>query len=297
MLDYRLLEALAVVVKEQGFEKAARVLHVSQPAVSQRIKLLEENMGQALLIRGNPVSPTLAGQKLLCHYEQVRLLEEETIKGITPDLSEGPAKISLGVHADSLATWLLEALAPIAKTQRVLFDLVMDDQEQTHVLLKRGEVVACIGTHETPIQGGRSDFLGVMRYILVATPDFAKRWFPHGVTKTALRVAPAVIFNNKDELHSRFLEKFFDLGPGDFPFHVMPSSEAFVEAAHRGMAYTLVPELQVKTQLADGSLTQIASPYCLELRLYWLTWGLQVQIVQNISQEILRYAHQILPQE
>ena len=53
-IDYKLLKALSVVVQEGGFEKASRVLHISQPAVSQRVKLLEEQTGQVLLTRTSP---------------------------------------------------------------------------------------------------------------------------------------------------------------------------------------------------------------------------------------------------
>ena len=42
MIDYKLLEAIAIVVQEGGFEKAATVMNLTQSAVSQRVRLLEE---------------------------------------------------------------------------------------------------------------------------------------------------------------------------------------------------------------------------------------------------------------
>ncbi|WHI50283.1 LysR family transcriptional regulator [Microbulbifer sp. MLAF003] len=54
MLDLKQLQAFAFVVEEQSFDKAASLLHVSQSAVSQRIKALEGQVGQALLIRSTP---------------------------------------------------------------------------------------------------------------------------------------------------------------------------------------------------------------------------------------------------
>ncbi|MDP3479854.1 MAG: LysR family transcriptional regulator, partial [Desulfoprunum sp.] len=61
MLDYKLIEAFAGVIEEGGFEKAARRLHITQSAVSQRIKQLEEHYGQVLLQRTSPPIPTLSG--------------------------------------------------------------------------------------------------------------------------------------------------------------------------------------------------------------------------------------------
>ncbi|MGX7950408.1 LysR family transcriptional regulator [Oleidesulfovibrio alaskensis] len=77
MLEYRLIEALAMVVREGGFEKAARVLHVTQSAVSQRIRQLEAAAGTALVTRAAPVTPTEAGRRLLRHYHQVSMLEAD----------------------------------------------------------------------------------------------------------------------------------------------------------------------------------------------------------------------------
>ena len=46
MFDYAALEALATVLREGSFERAARRLHVTPSAISQRIKQLEERAGQ-----------------------------------------------------------------------------------------------------------------------------------------------------------------------------------------------------------------------------------------------------------
>ena len=76
MFDYKLLEALGAAVDEGGFEKASRRLHLTQSAVSQRIKVLEESQGQILVTRTTPPVPTARGQELLAHYRRVKLLEE-----------------------------------------------------------------------------------------------------------------------------------------------------------------------------------------------------------------------------
>ena len=71
MFDNRLIEALALVVQEGGFDKAAKALYITQSAVSQRIKLLEEITGQVLIARTTPPQATLAGRKFLKHYQKL----------------------------------------------------------------------------------------------------------------------------------------------------------------------------------------------------------------------------------
>ena len=52
--DYDALVALAAVVREGRFDAAAKSLDVTQSAVSQRIKQLEEKIGSVLIVRGRP---------------------------------------------------------------------------------------------------------------------------------------------------------------------------------------------------------------------------------------------------
>jgi LysR family transcriptional regulator (chromosome initiation inhibitor) len=53
-IDYRLLEAFAAVLDEGGFERAATRLGLTQSAVSQRIRSLEDGMGRFLILRESP---------------------------------------------------------------------------------------------------------------------------------------------------------------------------------------------------------------------------------------------------
>ena len=75
MLDYPSLAAVASVVREGSFERAARALHVTASAVSQRIKGLEERLGSVLIVRGTPCTATDAGRLLCRHIERVGMLE------------------------------------------------------------------------------------------------------------------------------------------------------------------------------------------------------------------------------
>lgn len=105
MLDYPLIAALAAVIREGSFEKAARSLHLSPSAVSQRVKLLEQRLGQVLVVRDSPCRATSAGLQLCRHAEQVSLLERELMASLPPRTGQGrPGHLRLAVNADSLST-------------------------------------------------------------------------------------------------------------------------------------------------------------------------------------------------
>ena len=85
MIDYKLLEACAEVIRHGSFEKAARALGLTQSAISQRVKLLEDRIGQPVIMRTKPIAATQPGERLLQHYQRVRLLEQE-LRDDVPDL-------------------------------------------------------------------------------------------------------------------------------------------------------------------------------------------------------------------
>jgi LysR family transcriptional regulator, chromosome initiation inhibitor len=146
-LDYPQLAALAAVVREGSFEAAARALHVTPSAVSQRIRALEERVGAVLVQRGQPCVSTAAGRPLLLHAQRVALLEAElhavlpAARGARPTLPT--ATLHVAVNADSLATWFVAALAAFAPAHPSLrVELVVDDQDHTAQALREGAVLA-----------------------------------------------------------------------------------------------------------------------------------------------------------
>ncbi|MER7169103.1 LysR family transcriptional regulator, partial [Micromonospora sp. NPDC000207] len=142
------LRTLAAVVSEGSFESAARLLHVTQSAVSQRIQALEGAVGQVLVRRGRPCRATPAGEPLLRLAGQLLLLEREALAEArgrwtgTPAAAGAPTTVPVVVNADSLATWFVDALARLPAELAVRFDVRQDDQDHTAELLRDGTVMA-----------------------------------------------------------------------------------------------------------------------------------------------------------
>src|SRR3982074_2478671 len=83
MLDYASLSAIAAVMREGSFERAARALNVTSSAISQRVKQAEERLGCVLIVRGQPCTATDTGRLLCRHVEQVGMLEQD-LRNVLP---------------------------------------------------------------------------------------------------------------------------------------------------------------------------------------------------------------------
>ena len=293
--DYKQLQALDVVVSEQNFERAARRLSLTQSAVSQRIKLLEQAVAQPLLLRTSPPTPTPLGQQLLSHYRQVSQLERELLPQLRVDAPQQPLKVSMAVNADSLATWFIPALSPLLATHPIELDLRIDDETRTLDRLRQGEVFGAVSTEASSLPGCHATLLGLMEYRLVCSASFAERYFANGLTLDNLQLAPGVAFDQRDDMHISYMREHFALQPGGYPCHTVHSSEAFIALACAGVAYCLIPCLQITQELASGTLLALDSPP-LYRHLYWHRWVLERGIHQQLSQAILQHGQsQLLP--
>ncbi|CAD5200711.1 LysR family transcriptional regulator ArgP [Pseudomonas sp. FEN] len=293
MFDYKLLSALAAVVEQAGFERAAQVLGLSQSAISQRIKLLEARVGQPVLVRATPPSPTEIGRRLLNHVQQVRLLERD-LQSQVPALDEEglPERLRIALNADSLATWWGAAVADFCARQQLLLDLVVEDQTVGLKRMRAGEVAACVCASERPVAGARSMLLGAMRYRALASPAFIARHFPLGIDARTLARTPALVFGPDDFLQHRYLAA---LGvEGGFEHHLCPSSEGFIRLTEAGLGWGLVPELQVREQLTRGSLVELIADKTIDVPLYWHHWRNGGQLLGQLTEHLARSAAQWL---
>ncbi|WP_415901181.1 LysR family transcriptional regulator ArgP [Neptuniibacter sp. QD29_5] len=290
MIDYKQLQALAAILEEGNFDKAAEKLNISQSAVSQRLKQLEDSVGQTLIIRNTPIQATTAGQLLLKHYLQVSLLQAELQEQISHEQSDGFTKISIGLNADSLATWFLDAVKRLLDDEKLLLDLKLDDQDQTHQLLKTGQVIGCISANPKPMQGCNCIPLGMMIYRCLASPDYIERYFPNGINTEGFYNAPVAEFSNKDELQNRYLKENFEVGQNEYPKHRIPSTESFFNIIIRGHACGMVPDQQSKELLAAGTVIDMTPGRYIEVPLYWHIWSLKSGLFQRLTNQLRKQA-------
>jgi LysR family transcriptional regulator (chromosome initiation inhibitor) len=286
------LAAFVAVLDEGSFDGAARRLSLTPSAISQRIKALEDRLGQVLVLRQSPSRATPAGERLLRSVQQMRLLETETLGEFAVGPAHAaPATVAIAVNADSLATWFLAALAGLHQRDGLLFDVRVEDQDHSTGLLRDGSVLGAVTAEARPVQGCSVKKLGVMRYLPIAAPAFVARHFADGVNAASLGTAPLLVFNRKDALQWRFMRSVTraKLAP---PMHYLPSSTAFVEGAALGLGWAMAPEAMLEQPFARDELQPIAPGRWLDVPLYWQHWAIRSTILAKVTDALLQAARQ-----
>ena len=292
MLNSKQCDAFLAVAEIGSFDLAAERLCITASAVTLRVQSLEKTLGHLLILRERPCRVTQAGQSLLHYLQHSRLLEHNLIQELTgQSASSHFYRLNIAINDDSLTTWLLSTIQETLILDKIVLHLKVDDQTQTHHLLETGVVNACISTEVTAMKGCLAEPLGTMTYRMVATPQFVHLWFPNGINRENLKITPAVIYNNKDQIHTDIILKHYGLTPETYPHHYIPSAAAFAEAIYLGLGFGMLPDYQIGSRLETAELIEILPQFRTDIRLYWHHWKQQSVALEKLTTTLLQQAH------
>lgn len=277
------LDALVAIADHGSFDAAARQLHITPSAVSQRIRALEAAAGQVLISRGAPCRPTPQGEWLVRLGRQTRFLYDEAAQALRQSTV---VDLPVAVNADSIAVWFRDVLVEAATWEGTAIQLRIEDQGYSQDLLRAGDVLGAVTSDPAPVQGCRSDPLGAIRYLPAAAPALARRWRRDGSPDWA--AMPVVIFNSKDDLQHELLRRH-DVPLGPPVVHRVPSTADFYEAVRIGLGWGMVPEPQARDGLASGAL-DLLSPDVIDIPLHWQRWRLDSPKLTALTGAVRRAA-------
>lgn len=263
-LSFDDLAAFAIVAKEQSFTRAAAKLGLSQSALSQTIKRLEEQVGLRLLTRTTrSVSPTDAGERLL-RTVAPRFEEIETELANLTALRERPAgtvRITAGEHA---AICILQpALALFRLDYPDVNVEIIVDYGLTDIVAERFDAGVRLGEQVA------KDMIAIpigpdMRMAVVGSPDyFRQRPIPevpqdltaHDCINVRLPtyggLFPWEFEKDGRELHVRV--------EGHLVFNNLALR---INSALEGLGLAYIPEDQVRPHIDGGRLLQVLGDWC-----------------------------------
>ena len=296
-LSYELLDALSAVVRTGSFAAAAEYLGISQSAVSQRVKLLEERTGTILVLRGRPCSVTPSGALLCRHLDDVRLLEHDLLSALphaqAAMVSKRPVRVRLAVNSNSLSSWFPEVVHRAGRELGLWLEVVRDDEGHTVEMLRSGEAMAAVTTESARINGFRKAALGTVDFLAVCAPSFHSEHFGDGVTMEALSRAPCLLFDSKDGLLHGWA--FSLLGEKvQLQGHWLPDLRGQFLALAAGGAWGMVPKHLVSEELKAGRLRELVPEKPFPVSLYWQYSATSGKILRDLAGIVRRTARAAL---
>ncbi|MFC4275978.1 LysR family transcriptional regulator ArgP [Achromobacter aloeverae] len=287
-LDYSHVRALAAVIREGSFDRAAQALNVTPSAISQRIRALEDRTGRLLVQRTVPAVATADGQVLVQYAEQTALLEHDALARLGILADQIPqATLPVAVNHDSLETWFMDAAIRFSNGSQATLDLRAEDQDHTAALLRNGTVLGAVTTLSEPVQGCRLHTLGSMRYVATCSPEFHRRYFANGVNALSLGQAPVLVYNRKDAMQARFARKIMGKTPWQPPIWWLPSARAFVRASLAGLGWTMNPLALIQQELDAGTLVPLRARAYEDAPLYWQHWRVNSDTMSALTDAVL----------
>jgi len=249
------------VANHGSFSKAANSLGVSGPAVSKRVKSLEQRLGLVLFHRTTrAVSLTQAGRQLVDALNR----GDDEISSLLDQLSEGQETPSgkLKINAP-MAFGERFLISPIAEYARLYPDVVVDvefNDKRVHLVEEGFDLVIRIGALEDSglIAKRLCDFPAK----ICASPDFIDR-FGMPNQPSDLRHIPAIQYTNA----ATGLSLAFKPQDGiEETVHLTPrmyanSVEMLVESTLRGIGYVRAPAFAVNEHLKEGRLIHLLPNY------------------------------------
>jgi LysR family transcriptional regulator, nitrogen assimilation regulatory protein len=255
-LDLRQLRYFAKVVESGSFSKAANLLNVAQPALSQHVRHMEEELGVALLHRSaQGVSPTEAGERLMLHAK--RILAEfaeihDSVRGeaIAP---RGEVRFGMpGTVSELLAAPLIEAARERYPDVRIRVVEAMSG----YILewLKQGKVDLAM-IYSTSDPRGLAVHHGLSEEIcLFARTDMAAiSGPPHAVVSLKQAAAfPLVIPGPGHGLRELIEEAALSAGVSIAPAVEIDSYGQIKKLVLRGLGYGILPVMAVNREATAG---------------------------------------------
>ena len=266
------LQAFVAVARERSFTKAASKLRVSQSALSQTIRELEERLGVRLLSRTTrSVSPTEAGERLL-HSIGPRFDEIEAEVAAVGEYREKPAgTIRITATENATQTILIPKLSALLRDYpdikvEIVIDYGLTDivAEQYDAGVRSGEQVA-------------KDMIAVrigpdMRMAVVGAPSYFKT---RAVPNSPQDLIRHNCINLRLPKHGGVYAWEFEKGgrelkvrvEGQFTFN---ATGQILNAAVAGSGLAYVPETFAQPHLAKGRLKRVLEAWCLPYSGYHL---------------------------
>jgi LysR family transcriptional regulator (chromosome initiation inhibitor) len=262
------LVAFMMVVKNKTVHAAAEVLHITQTAVTQRIKALEARLKTTLFIRSRRgMELTSEGEALLRYCQAANALEGEALAQIQGLGVETEVTVTLCGPTSIMRSRIIPACAPMAETYPdLLFEFQIQDKEIRHQSLRVGDADFVVVQKQNLADEMASKALKPESYVLVCS----SRW-KHRKAKDIITNERIIDFEPNDQITLNYLQEHDLLSGIRGGRYFVNHTEFIADLVCRGLGYTALTREFVKPYIDAGDMIIINSSKTYSVQPY-LAW-------------------------
>ena len=254
--NFRLI-VFRAVARHLSFSKAAQELLLTQPAVTQQIKALEEQFGRSLFHRaGGRISLTLGGAALLPFAEQIKVLSDDAVAAVARAYGEEAGELSIGA-SQTIAQYLLPTfIAAFLQTNpQVRITARSGNSDQMLSALIAGEIQLAL--LEGPEQRSDVHIEPFMEDHMVLVVPASHEWAGRKLALGDLKSQPLLTREFGSGSRRIVEQALTDAGLAAKDLYLrmeLDSTEGLLNAVEAGLGVTFVSRWAVRNQLALGTL-------------------------------------------
>ena len=259
-MKIRNLDTFYWLVHLGSFRAAAEHLHLTQPAISARIQVLEQDLGMKVLVRDTRnVDLTSAGRKLLPYAEKMMELDQSVIS-VFSNTTTVEQTVRLGSSETIVGSWLPDFLTHYASFRpNINFDLTVDatDNLRNALVAREIDLAFLMG----PIAEASIENTELCGYEMVfsATPEIAGRkkiWSGYDVAQESI-----LTFSGNTRPYRQIKELLTPNVTGDSRITSSASLGAIVRLALSGYGVCALPKAIIRSELNRGVLTELQTNF------------------------------------
>jgi len=258
-MELRLLRTFKAVAEGGSFTKAAKIIHVTQAAVSVHIRQLEEEVGAPLFLRVNKkLYLTEAGRALLSHAEKIIRAHDEAKADLAAMGGSSRGRLHIGVASTAITVQPLPEILSDIKRSYALLDLSVVGGTSEFIIeqilagnLDAGLVSLPVEASDVLTETLRSD-----RLVAAMSPQH-KLGYSRVITSEEVSSEP-LILGEKGGNTRRLIDLFFEKNKLE-PKIVMElqRTEAILKMVELGFGVTILPTGSLQTRVARGTLRAV----------------------------------------
>ncbi|UJD95366.1 LysR family transcriptional regulator [Lelliottia amnigena] len=266
------LRTFVEVYRQRSITAAAKVLNLTQPAVSQHIAGLESAVGKALFERQtHGVLPTSAADELAADIGNKLDAAEAALATARARSSGIAGTLQIIGHADFMAEKLPEGLVPLLEAD-IRVRMHTGDGPMVIQMLLEGQCELGISAHPMTDERLKSEVIYTDNVLAVASPAVAERLMCSASLSAALSREPLLSYNLELSLINDWMEKNRVALPDSLPAAVGQDLRALRSLLTKGFGWTVLPEYLCTGQLQRGELVNIPAPISDTTITYNLVW-------------------------